>query len=76
MELERGTSGWLGTTWSPYGISASWADPMDDVMSASVAQEGSGSALLAGFGLCVDSRDWQLVHVEPGTVAHRLGIAP
>jgi hypothetical protein len=31
--------------------------------------------LLSGFGLCVDSRDWSLKYVHPGTVADRLGMA-
>ena len=31
------------------------------------------ASLLSGFGLCVDSRDWGIKYVEPGTVADRLG---
>jgi hypothetical protein len=31
------------------------------------------ACLLSGFGLCVDSRDWCLKYVHPGTVADRLG---
>ena len=34
------------------------------------------ACLLAGFGVCVDSRDWTLKYVESGTVADRLGMAP
>ena len=32
------------------------------------------ACLLAGFGVCVDSRDWTLKYVQSGTVADRLGM--
>jgi hypothetical protein len=78
MELERGLVGWLGTSWEPFGVSLSWGSAAPD------GCDGCGqlfnrdmvknACLLSGFGLCVDSRDWNIKHVESRTVADRLGM--
>jgi hypothetical protein len=72
IEFERGISGWLGTTWEPYGVSLWWraAESEHRVFNTDMVKNAN---LLSGFGLCVDSRDWSLKYVHPGTVADRLG---
>lgn len=30
LEMERGVSGWLGTTWEAYGIALKWSDNVSD----------------------------------------------
>ncbi|EKX36875.1 hypothetical protein GUITHDRAFT_116897 [Guillardia theta CCMP2712] len=74
LELERGISGWLGTTWEAYGLSLSWHCQDPHLREQFYVEMMKDNALLSGFGLCIDNRDWSITYVEPGTVADRLGI--
>ncbi|EKX36497.1 hypothetical protein GUITHDRAFT_145665, partial [Guillardia theta CCMP2712] len=72
LELERGVGGWLSVTYEPYSLCLAWKDAAQE--EEKVSPQGRDSFLPSSLGMAIDSRDWGIVCVLPGSASEEAGL--